>query len=232
MVSTKFIACLALFFSVALAGAAPRRIVKVVKSFVPVTRQSETSEFAVTETTNGFGRITRVGISVVRGASATLDFDVRVTAVDAETLNSRSSSFVETLTAEERLQFEELVSNFEGSLNLPFFELLGLNFAESISAEQIAEAAESVENFETKSSAVEEILESFIDTRIRITGSLSAVGQSSIPTVAFAFIELNNVIFDNGSNLLVVSNNPSDLVAADSDGAVLPSEDQRLNILF
>ncbi|CDF40688.1 unnamed protein product [Chondrus crispus] len=232
MVSAKFIACLALFFSAALAGAAPRRIVNVVKNLVPITRQSETSEFAVTETTTGFGRITRVGVSVVRGANATLNFDVTVTAIDAETINSMSSSFVETLTAEERVQFEELVSNFDGSLNLPIFELLGLNFAESISTEQIAEAARSIENFETKSSAVEEILESVVDSRIRITGTLSATGQSNIPTVAFAFIELSTVTFDDGSDLVVVSSNPSDVVAADSEGAVQPSEVERINILF
>ncbi|CDF32932.1 unnamed protein product [Chondrus crispus] len=143
-----------------------------------------------------------------------------------------SSTFVETLTAEERVQFEELVSNFDGSLKLPIFELLGLNFAESISTEQIAEAAESIENFETKTTAIEEILESVVDSEIRITGTLSATGQSNIPTVAFAFIEVTDVSFDDGSNLLVVSNNPNDVVAADIDGAVQPSEVERLNVLF
>lgn len=233
MASTKFVICLAVLFSAAMAAAGRGRIISIIDEFVPITaRQSESSEFYLDESSAGFGRLTRTGISVTRGASAVLNFDITVKAIDAERLHSRDAKFVETLSTEERVQYESFKSEFRGGLNIPFLRLFGANFNKKVTREDLDRAASTLTNYAAKSSVAEEILESAVDTMIRITGTLEAEGVSFRPTVAFAFIRLARATFEDGSSQYVVSNDPNDLAAATRGGDEVPNEGKKLNILL
>ena len=241
----KFVASLFAFFTLSYASTVARTINEIsfdgatpspspagkkIASIIPLSRQ-EITDLAVESANTGIGRVTRFGLSVTKGASAELRFDVRVNAVDAETIDRADERILETLSASERTEFMELKENFDRSLNLPILQILGLDLREGITAEQIAEAAASVENFEMKASAVTEILESVSDTRIRINGTLTATGLSNVPTVAFAFIELSEVQFTDGSSQLVVSNRDDSAIAATRNGSPVDTSDQNIDVI-
>lgn len=206
---------------------ASRRITKIAE----LSRQ-EMTNMSISSTESGFGRITQVGISVTRGATATASYDITVTAVDAETLDRNDESFVETLTEEQRAEFLELKESFDGGLNVPVLEAVGADLSqESLSREEILEASGSEENFERRSNALSQILESVSDTTIRINGTLTATGLSDVPTVAFAFIRLARIEFDDGSSQLVVSNRNDDIIAADGDGVPVGTSDRNADVV-
>lgn len=232
MIPTKFIICLAAVFSVAFAAPGRGRIISIDDEFVPISVRAEESSFFIEESNAGFGRITRTGLSVTKGASGILDFDITVKAIDAERLSSMDASFESTLTAAERSEYNSLKRSFKGGLKIPFLNYIGANLDEKVTREKLEDRAESITDYASKASAAEEILDSVVDTRIRITGTLEATGVSFIPTVAFAFIRLARVKFEDGSSQFVVSNDANDLTAASRGGDELPSKGKKLNILL
>lgn len=232
MVSAKVIVFFATVFSVAFAAPGRGRILSIDEEFVPVSIRSESSSFYIEESNAGFGRITRTGLSVTKGASGILDFDITVKAIDSERLSSLDKEFESTLTKQELSKYSTLKSNFHGGLNVPFLNYLGANLNEKVDRTKIESAATDIVNYSDKVSAAEKILDSVVDTRIRITGTLEATGQSFIPTVAFAFIKLARVNFEDGSSQFVVSNDPNDLTAASKGGDEIPSKKKKLNILL
>lgn len=254
MVSLKSIACLVTLFAASFASSVSRnidvlpvdssgfvpvpspkanrgKIIAITDELLPVSRM-EDSEFAFESSESGFGRITRVGISVNRGASAVANFDITVTAIDADTLDRNDESFVETLTNEEREEYVQLKERFNGGLSIPMFRLLGADLNERVTRNDLESAAEiSQGDLESKSQALSEILESAVDTRIRINGTLTATGISFRRTTAFVFVKLARVVFEDGSSQVVVSTDPNDVVAADLDGNPVDSSDQTVDVI-
>lgn len=252
MVSIKFLVCMFVLFATTFAANTRRtievlpvdqsgfepapspkakhgKIIAITDELIPITRQEE-SEFALESSESGFGRVTRVGISVTRGASALLNFDITVTAVDAETIDRNDASFVETLSSSERVEYASLKEDFRGGLNIPLLSWIGANLETRVTREDLVSAAELQTNYDAKSQAVSELLESAADTRIRINGTLRAEGISFRPTTAFAFIQLARVEFEDGSSQLVVSNDPQDVVAADRQGNEVDSSEQEVDV--
>lgn len=241
----KFVATLFAFFTLSYASTVARTINEIsfdgatpspspagkkIASIIPLSRQ-EMTDLALDSANTGFGRVTRVGISVTKGASAVLKFDLQVNAVDAETIDRADERILETLSASERSKFMELKENFDGSLNLPIIQILGLDLREGFTSEQIIEKGENRENFEATATAVTEILESVSDTVIRINGTLTATGISNVPTVAFAFVELSRVRFTDGSSQLVVSNRDDSAMAGTGNGSPLDTSDQNIDVI-
>lgn len=201
----------------------PSPAIKKIVSIEELSRQ-EMTELVVESNSVGFSRIGEAGVSVTRGASATAQFDITVTAVDAERLDRQDEIFQEALSASERTAFLELKANFDGGLSIPFLEFFGIDLDKTVTAEEIETLAESEENFASKSQAISEIFESVVDTQIRINGTLTATGVSRIPTVAVAFVRLARVLFDDGSSQIVVSDRNEDVLAAN------PRPAQRLTL--
>ena len=243
--ATKFVAFLFAFFALSYASSVVRNINVIpleaasprqgpqAKKIANITRLSrqDVTQMAVDSSQNGFARITRVGINVIRGAEAELDFDITVNAVDARTLDRASESFVETLSEFDRSRFLELQENFDGGLRIPIFVLLGLDLSKTFTAEQIEEVSQNIEHIETDFSLLSEILESVSDTRTRINGSLTATGVSNIPTVAFAFINVAKIQFTDESSQLVVSTRDEDAIAAGRRGEPVDSSDQDIDVV-
>ncbi|CDF32928.1 unnamed protein product [Chondrus crispus] len=110
-------------------------------------------------------------------------------------------------------------------------EFTGADILEDLSKEELVEKRESSEEFRKREQALTSILETVADTRIRINGTLTATGVSQIPTVAFAFVRLARIEFEDGSTQLVVSNKNEDIIAADEDGDAVGTSDQESDIL-
>lgn len=251
MVSCKSLVCLFVLFTATLAATTQRtievisteesgfvseepklaKIVDIVEEFLPVSLdRQEFSDFSEYTSESGHGRITKVGLSVTRGASAMMYFDIVVRAVDAETLNTHDEKFVETLTTEERVEYNSRKSTWKGGLNIPLYSFIGADFSKKVTKESFEIEESSQINYVAKAKAASELLESVSTTRIRISGSLKAKGISFRPTVAFAFIKLAKVKFDDGTTQYIASNDSADVIAATQDGTVLPSEDTEVDI--
>lgn len=162
------------------------KIVKIVDEFPSVTLdRQEFSDFIADSSEAGFGRITRVGASGTRGASAEMKFDITMNASDAERLDSHDSSFTETLSTEEIMEYKSFKSDYNG-LNIPLFRWIGANFNNRITREELDFEASTQTKHAAKAQAASELLESAVDTRIGIHNSLKATCVSFRPTVAFA----------------------------------------------
>lgn len=250
MAFTKFLVCLFALFTATLAAHAVRtldidngfvaeepspapkgKIVSIDEEFVPVTvSREEVSDFTQYSSESGVGRITRTGISVTRGAYATLYFDITVRAIDAETLQRNDKEFEETLTSDEKAVYRSRKAAWKKGLDIPLYKWIGANFDKKVTAESFTEEARTQENYLAKVKAASQLLENSASTKIRISGSLKAKGISFRPTVAFAFIKLARVTFEDGSTQFVVSNNPEDVVAGTSDGDELPVDEPVVDV--
>lgn len=210
-----------------------KKIVEIVEDFLPVALDrvgEETSEYTAYTSESGFGRITKAGIRVTKGASAHMYYDIVVRAVDAETLNTHDQKFTETLTTEEWAAYNAKKSVWKGTLDVPLFSWIGADFSKKVTKESFEAASSTTVNYEAKAKAASELLESVSTTKIRISGSLKATGISFRPTEAFVFIKLAKVKFDDGSNQYIVSNHADDVVAGTGGGDELPTESPDLDI--
>ncbi|CDF35675.1 unnamed protein product [Chondrus crispus] len=254
MAFTKFLVCLFALFTATLAAKSIRtieviesgdagfpgeeptpkpkgKIVNIVEEFIPATvTRDEFSDFTSYSSESGVGRITRVGLNVNRGAYGTLYFDIVVKAIDAETLQKNDKEFEATLSAAEKSVYRTRKASWKKGLDIPLFKWIGADFDKKVTTESFTEEAASQENYTEKVRAASQLLENSASTKIRISGSLKATGISFRPTVAFAFIKLARVTFEDGSSQLIVSNNPEDVVAGTSGGDVLPSEDPVVDV--
>lgn len=231
MVSTKLIVCLAFFFTAALAAPKSLKVIEIVEDFLPVTLfRQEDAEFAVNSSQAGFGRLTEVGVRVTKGASARLLFDITIDAVSADKLDRSDSSFVSTLSESEKETYRASKTTYGGGLNVRMFGFLGINLGARTTRESMERSRDSQSNYDVKTEALREILEDVTSSKVRIQGELLATGISFIPTTASAFIKSARVTLNDGSTLTVVSTSPDDVVAADTNGNVLPDDDKTINV--
>lgn len=195
------------------------RKTKIVDNTLVITnRQGEDVEFAVNSTESGFARVTSVGLTVQRGTSATLDFNIRARAVDAARLERVDSSFVGTLSESEREEFEQTKTTYNGGLDVSFAGFLGINLGGKTERIDMEREAESQGDYNLKSAAAREIFESTVETDIEVSGTLTATGVSFIPTTVFAFIKVAKVQLQDGRTLTVVTSDGNELVTADEGG--------------
>lgn len=193
--------------------------------------QSEDVEFAVNSTESGYAQVTSVGLTVTAGTSATLDFRIRVRAIDAQTLENSDSLFMGTLSESEREEYEQTKTSYNGGLGLSLGGFLGINLGGKTEKIDMERAAERDGDYNLKSAAAREMFESVVETDLEINGTLTATGTSQIPSTVFAFIKLAKVELLDGSTKTVVTSTGDELVAATETGQVVPSEGGQIEIL-
>lgn len=203
---------------------------------IPVDRQFIPTdvEFAVNSTESGFGRVSRVGVSVQLGITATLNYDINVTAISSRTLSTLDAEFERSLNETEREQYEAAKRSYNGGLRVPFLRFVGINLGASSSRETMTRASERLSEYNTKSRIVRDVLETTQEERLNINGEIRATGVSFIPTQGFAFIQVATIEFNDGSTKLAVTADPSETSAATIDGATeLPAndDDKDLNVI-
>lgn len=198
---------------------------------------NEAAEFAASSFSTGFARVVRACVRVQRGSRATLNYRIRARGVDAQTIATSDSTFSSLaeslLTTEQSSTFTSLRESFTGRLNIPFLQYLGFNLRESFST-STAMSIRSDFGASAYSSLTTEavnILSTFTESNVIITGSLEAIGDSFIPVEACAFLQFSRVEFGENESTNVFSTNTQDLVAATSSGRMVPSENGDIVIL-
>lgn len=178
-------------------------------------------EFVIRKSIVGYARIGVAGISVTKGASARLAFDFTISSLQASLLASKDAPFKETLVEEELMTYDRLVKDYEGSLNIPFLEILGANLATNVTRGDMKKACSRLTKCEEKTQVAKDILNNQPKARVRLTGDIMAKGDSHIPRTYFPFIKIAQVTLSNGNDTIIVSTNPKDVAVATADGSVL-----------
>lgn len=187
----------------------------------PMPSPVDEGEFVIRESTVGYFRLGATGISVTLGASALLKFDITVSAVHASLLASNDAPFKETLVDNELDEYDQLVKDYEGSLNIPFLEFLGANLATNVTREDMEGACLKLKNCDDKTQVARKILNNQPRTTVRLTGEITAIGDTRIPRTYFAFVKVAQVTLSNGTVTIIVSTNPGDIAVATAEGTLL-----------
>lgn len=191
----------------------------------------EQINFAVNETRSGFAQVTSVGVTVQRGTTALLRYRIKAKAIQSEKLSDLDRSFESTLSQSERETYRLRKSSYGGGLNVPFLSFVGINLGGRTEKVDMERSFDSQRDYNQKSKVVQEILESTVEQDIEISGKLTAVGTSLIPTTVVAFIKIGRITMQDGTTRTVISNDPGELRAGTPDGRTVPSEGGTIEIL-
>lgn len=164
------------------------------------------------------------------GTSATLSFDLTISGLEASVIAGMDAPFRTLLTRSELEEYEELVSEYEGSLDIPFLEFLNANLATDVTVSDLREGCSRVSDCRRQTRAARTILANQTPTSIRLTGQISVSGTSAIPTTAFPVFRAAEVVLSDGRQVVIVSSNPADVLSSTGDGAVLGSGADSLTV--
>ena len=198
-----------------------------VSSFTPTSL--EDGQCGLRSYESGFGRLTRVGLSVAMGTSAVLPFEVTINAIDAPRIDNNDELFDAVLTPVERTEYQALKEVYDGGLRIPMFQLIGIDLSMNRVFPSPVVDPPVIANLEDKMTAISQILTDLADTRILLRGSLTATGVSRGQTVVFAFTPIVQIRCEVGSVLIVPSTGES-LTAASRGGNIVDSSDNMLEI--
>lgn len=198
---------------------------------------AEDTEYTSFKVSNGYGMAAKAGVMVTIGASAEINVDLKVKCVNEDILkefvktNESFFSKDEYTAITESKEFKN--KGFGAGL---FWKVLGVCFKKNDGSYNYFKNAVNKEVVVDTSKEEEfyKKLKDISETEARLTGKLTAVGQSYIPTQACAFIEVTRIQFQDGTTLRVI--NSSDPVIADQNGSTSTvtngSEGTDLNLLF
>lgn len=215
----------------------PNRIVSITPGIlkVPVNRQTtarEDTDFAVQSTSSGYGRVTRVGVSVQRGTTSTMKYEIRLTAISSQVLSTLDATFRETLNESELEDYEDLFAGYEGGLNVPFLEFMGIHLSGTTDIESQRVLSQVLSDFDSKSLVVQNVLETTSEEKLEVRGMLEATGTSLRPVEGFAFIRTATINFHDGTSKTVVTTDPNETEAATINGRrVFPSKNRSLDVV-
>jgi len=198
---------------------------------VTLLQGDEKTVYAVEQSESGYASLGSAGITVQKGTSGTLHFEITMQGIDARTIASDDSKFQSTLTESEKYKYDEVKQNYNGGLNVPFLSWIGINLGASVSKDDINSAASKNTDYNQQAQAVKDTLNTLMQTKLTVRGKLSATGISMIPVTATAFVKIAQVKMADGSTMNVVSSSGKDVTAADGDGVPLPTDDVTINVL-
>lgn len=182
-------------------------------------------EFPIDSSFCAYARITRVGISVNKGGKATMRYDLRVRAIDASVLAEADGEFIRLLSVSEQQTYARLKASYNGGVNIPFLEFLGIDISKPIVPADVVSQQDNLLDFAAKAAAVSRILVSASEQNIRIKGKLKAKGVSCVQTTVFAFIKFAELTLSDGTNRTIMTSARDEVEAATRNGdVVLPSK--------
>eukprot|EP00178_Gracilaria_changii_P004411 TRINITY_DN17066_c0_g1_i1.p1 TRINITY_DN17066_c0_g1~~TRINITY_DN17066_c0_g1_i1.p1 ORF type:complete len:278 (+),score=36.44 TRINITY_DN17066_c0_g1_i1:201-1034(+) len=194
-------------------------------------RNQGRGRYPVSSTQVSFEQIVSTGLVVSKGTSGVLNFNITLNAVQASVLANSDQAFMQSLSPEEQSRYLDMKKNYNGNLEVPMMEWLGVHLNGETTRRDMRRARRRQQRYYEKSAIVNELLLEQITTMVQISGTLMAEGVSIMPTTVFAFIRIARVTLDDGSTMTVLSTNPNDLTAANSCGHEAPSSMLTLDII-
>lgn len=169
--------------------------------------QGEDTSYKSAKITNGYGLISKAGVSVQRGITAHLNVDMNVKTL---TQNTVTKWLQENKSAFSNEQWSSVSTGFSAS------GAFGWLFGGS------AGAYHNTHNKQLTASSSEQqgflkSLHQQQETDVNINGTLDAVGTSFIPVEGFVFVEVTTITFDDNTSLNVI--NSSNSTVADASGS-------------
>jgi hypothetical protein len=167
----------------------------------------------------GYTQATQAGVSVQRGIQATMHYNYQYNGITWQDIKTATENYIATQHGEQKSKSESAFVNGHAGVS-GFWSFLGFNVGASggwnsasssntVSGEQASHLDSLFTNI--GSSAKQDIT---------LTGDITAVGQSYIPTEGFVFVRVISFHFDDGRTFTAVdtSGAPNSAIAATSNG--------------
>lgn len=178
----------------------------------------------IASASSGFARVTQVGISVNKGAQATLRYRIRVKAVTAHQLTYSDSPFLDALKPYNKEKYLAIRNLYSGGLDVPFLNFLGWNLNDKHGKGK-RDISLNDDEYGRLSTVAEKILKEATHTTIVAKGKLKATGITCMKTTAYAFVKVAKVQLNDDSNLTVFTTKEDDILAATKHAdTLLPSK--------
>lgn len=171
---------------------------------------------------SGYIQVTTLGVSVTRGATASVSFSVTINALSARTLTNADARYVNALPAELKKSYMKKKEAYKGGIDIPFLLDLGADLRKlSLSGKEVSKRNKSKKAFAKRVCAAARIVNRVPGGRVRIEGRRSVSGTSFIPKTVFGFARVGIITTAGGKRRTVVSTDPRDFVVATKDGTVV-----------
>ncbi|KAI0557085.1 hypothetical protein FGB62_243g010 [Gracilaria domingensis] len=196
-----------------------------------MSENARSRRYPVSSAQVSFEQLVSTGLVVSKGSSGVLNFNITLNAVQSSLLASSDRDFMQLLSPSERSGYEDMKTSYNGNLEVPMMEWLGVSLNGETSRRDMRRSRRRQPRYDEKSEVVNRILSEQITSMIQISGTLMAEGVGIVPTTVFAFIRIARVTLEDGSTMTVLSSNPNDLIAANSCGHEAPSSMLTLDII-
>jgi hypothetical protein len=191
---------------------------------------SETTNYSTAKISNGYGLLTKAGVSVQRGITATMHVEFIIDTVS-------NNSFKEWMDSQKHMysneQWHTLEENYSagGFLGGVLGGCFGFAFGGGTYNHYKNSHDKEVEADSSDKQGFLKSLNQVQRSKVTIKGDITATGTSFIPVEGFVFVETTTIQFNDGSSLTVV--NTSNPVVAQQDGNTqgLTGGGQQLNVV-
>jgi hypothetical protein len=166
--------------------------------------------------TNGYGQMTKAGVTVQKGATAQADVNITMKAVTAE---ASQKWFDENKDVFSRSQQDTIKGHFDKQNSASGWNAIFAWGAKGSESQNYFQNADH-QSENTTTAAQTKLVESastLLDQKVQVTGTVSITGESMFSTTAFVFAQISTIQFADGTTISVI--NQSDPVAADSNGS-------------
>ncbi len=182
---------------------------------VPIRYMDESGDYKSATITNGYGMVAKAGVAVTRGATATIQVDITVDCVSTQDFKTWFDERKSNFSNEQWHKLEEnyAAGGFLGGVLLGCF---GFLFGGGTYNHYKNEHKKQVTASDTKQDGFMKSLHMVTNSKVKVSGSVTAVGQSLIPTTAAVFVETTQVDFQDGKSLTVINSSAPEV--ADQNG--------------
>lgn len=176
---------------------------------VPAINKNTLEDYSSFKVTNGYGVVGKAGVVLTKGASADINVNLSVTCVTADDLAEFVSNNKKSFTTEQYNQITQNVKNSKGQSAATLLKgILGLKFGNNATNAWGTYNNANGTQVNASDDENKEFLKSLHDLTqhtYQLNGRITAVGLSRTPTIAYCFIEVSRIQFQDGTTLKVVN---------------------------
>lgn len=184
-------------------------------SKVSIAGQTEDTKYASFDITNGAGQLSKAGVTVQRGGTGEAEVNIRLKIV---TNTASKSWFHDNKTTFTTDQQSTINAHFDKHDTASGWNAI-FAYGSSNSSNQNLYKNATAKHVQTEDKQQSDLVKSASlnkSEEVDVTGSVTMVGTSFIPTTAFVFAEISTITFTNGNTMTVVN---STAQAAQANGS-------------
>lgn len=196
---------------------------KVNRDLFPLSRQQRACTTAPFQSSiSGYVQISTFGVTVTRGATATINFSAKISGISAVVLASSDAAYQRVLSRDLKATYMRRKRTFKGGLNIPMIMDVGADLRwRRVNGKNVRKSAVSKKMFSKRLCVVSKILGRVKERGVLIRGSRRVTGTSFIPKTVYGYVKVAKVKTHEGKTITIVSTDPKDYFAATKDGTVI-----------